>query len=387
MRAATAFDKRRLIVGAAGLLLVLYLLPAADEAVPVTRYHLAMDTLVKIDLFVDEAGSERFFELAITEIDRIDSLMSHYSPHSEVSGVNDRAAEAPVAIAADLSRVLERSIFFSRRTQGAFDVTLGALTDLWNFPEARVVPAKSAIDSALAVSGYQHLRLEGGRIHFAVDGLRLDLSASAKGYAVDRAIEIHETLAREDPKRPGRLANLLAVALIRVGEPGGTERLRTRLDAELKKRPNDLVARFLLGVLHHYRNEFDRSNALLGPLERTLGGEPRFHVYLAMNDFNLGRRAPALDRLNRAMKLSTIDPDVYYCRAEILRDSDRPQALADLRLYATMSTASALHNKEKEQKVRRMIASLEACEKAGTGVCPGPWEHPRATMQKHEGAP
>jgi len=192
VRATTAFYKRRLIVGAAGLLLVLYLLPAADEAVPVTRYHLAMDTLVKIDLFVDEAGSERFFELAITEIDRIDSLMSHYSPHSEVSEVNERAAQAPVAIAVDLSRVLERSIFFSRRTQGAFDVTLGALTDLWNFPEARVVPAKSAIDSALAVSGYQHLHLEDGRIHFAVDGLRLDLSASAKGYAVDRAIEILE---------------------------------------------------------------------------------------------------------------------------------------------------------------------------------------------------
>ena len=187
-----AFDKRRFALGTAGLLLVLYLLPAAEEAVPLSRYHLAMDTLVKIDLFVDEGEADLFFELATSEIDRIDSLMSHYSPHSEVSAVNGRSANAHMAVGDDLARVLKRSLFFARRTRGAFDVTLGSLTDLWNFPAARVPPARGAIDSALAFTGYEQLRLEDGRLHIGIDGLRLDVGAAAKGYAVDRAVEILE---------------------------------------------------------------------------------------------------------------------------------------------------------------------------------------------------
>ena len=187
-RASTGI--RRFVIAVAGLLIVLYLLPSRDPAVPVTRYHLAMDTAVRIDLFVEESAAEPLFDLATAEIDRLDSLLSHYSPTSEVSSVNAQAATLPVAIGADLERVLQRSLFLSRHTQGAFDVSLGALTALWDFPHARRMPDPAAVDSALSLSGYKHLELADARLRFAVPGLRLDLGATAKGYVVDQIVDL-----------------------------------------------------------------------------------------------------------------------------------------------------------------------------------------------------
>ena len=149
-----------------------------------------MDTLIKIDLFVDDEDADRLFRVATSEIDRIDSVMSHYSARSEVTHLNNRAADEAVRISADLARVLERSLFFAGRSAGAFDITVGALTGLWDFPTARSVPSVASIDSALALVGFNHLGLADGEVRFAVDGLRLDLGAVAKGYAVDRAVDV-----------------------------------------------------------------------------------------------------------------------------------------------------------------------------------------------------
>ena len=182
--------KARLLFGVAGLLLVLYLLPPAHEAVPIVRYHLAMDTLIKIDLFVDEEDADRLFQVATAEIDRIDSIMSHYSASSEVTHLNDRAADEAVRVSVDLGRVLKRSLFFAGRSAGAFDITVGALTGLWDIPAARSVPRAASVDSALALVGFGHLGFADGEVRFAVDGLRLDLGAIAKGYAVDQAVDV-----------------------------------------------------------------------------------------------------------------------------------------------------------------------------------------------------
>jgi len=181
--------KSRWLVGVAGIALLLLLLPRAEVAVPVEHYHLAMGTVVRLALYVETGSGDEFVDLATAQIDRVDSLMSDYSPHSEVSQLSHSSGGDGMVCSAEVMDVLRRSQHFARQTSGAFDATLGALTRLWGFPEAEKPPPSARVDSALQHVGYAHLRLDGERVYTQNAGLQLDLGAAAKGYAVDRAVE------------------------------------------------------------------------------------------------------------------------------------------------------------------------------------------------------
>ncbi|MFH1566702.1 MAG: FAD:protein FMN transferase [Gemmatimonadota bacterium] len=182
--------KARWLLGAAGLALLLYLLPSPPAATPAQRHHLAMGTVVSLSLYVAPDRADSCMDLATREIDRVDSLMSDYSAASEVARINRTAASGPVACGPELLEVVRRSLEWSRRTDGAVDVSLGALTRLWGFPDATAPPAPAAVDSARARCGYEQVALEGDSLRFRRAGLKLDLGADAKGYAVDRAVAV-----------------------------------------------------------------------------------------------------------------------------------------------------------------------------------------------------
>lgn len=189
-----------------------------------------------------------------------------------------------------------------------------------------------------------------------------------------RAITRYEKVGAVQPPVPHVLGHL-SNALMHSGfdRDAALQRYRDRVAAD----PNDDVARFMAGVLLHYEDEYEASNAMLRPLVGRRDGEDRLWIYMAMNDFNLGKRDEALAVLNRIADGRLPDPDVYYCRAEILRDTDRARAAADLRLYQAGSMGGDSFHAAKEARVRRMLAALEECQKTNTAVCEGEWEHPR----------
>ena len=177
--------KIRLLIGAVGLGLVLLLLPKAEPARPLEEFHVAMGTIVRVAMFVDESEAPPLFALARDEIDRLAAQLTHYGTASEVTRVNREAAAGWVKITTDLADALGLSLAIARRTGGIFDPSLGALTHLWGFPDATRPPAATAIDSALARSGYRHVHLDTRRVRFDRAGVRLDLGAGAKGFIVD----------------------------------------------------------------------------------------------------------------------------------------------------------------------------------------------------------
>ena len=189
--------RARVLAGLAGLAALLWLLPKAGPAVPVEGYRVAMGTVVRVALFVDEARAGPLFERAWGLIDRLDSTLTHYGASSEVARLHGAAPGQPVALSEELEQVLSPALELARRTDGAFDPVLGALTKLWGFPEARRPPARAAIDSALASCGYGHVRLDRGRLIFDRPGLRLDLGAAAKGHVVDRTVALLRTAGAE----------------------------------------------------------------------------------------------------------------------------------------------------------------------------------------------
>ena len=178
--------KARILLGGAGLLLVFLLLPPAEVALPVEKNHVAMGTVVRIALYAEEGEADELFALAAAEIEAIDSSLSRYRSTSAVGRLNGAGSvrEAP-----GLRFVVERCLYWSRRTGGAYDPTVGPLTELWNFPEAAAPPESALVDSARALVDFRRLKAGPSGIALTGPGMRVDLGGSAKGYAVDRAVE------------------------------------------------------------------------------------------------------------------------------------------------------------------------------------------------------
>ncbi len=97
-----------------------------------------MATDFEIFLNADQHG--RATESALQALDLVEELegqLTMYRPHSEVMGINGRAADGPVAVEARLFAMLQLAVNLSRNTGGAFDITSGPLSQVWGFYPAR----------------------------------------------------------------------------------------------------------------------------------------------------------------------------------------------------------------------------------------------------------
>jgi thiamine biosynthesis lipoprotein len=147
------------------------------------------------------AGSERkarrCTEAAFSVQRRIDELMSYQREDSELSRINRDAADEPVRVNPLTFEVLQKSIYFSKLSDGAFDVTVGPLMDLWKAAgEADAPPTEETLAEARAKVGYENLILDEKNmtVRFAVKGMKIDLGGIGKGYAVDKSIEAMKDL-------------------------------------------------------------------------------------------------------------------------------------------------------------------------------------------------
>lgn len=140
----------------------------------------------------DSEIANRCVDAAHVEIRGVDELMSDYKADSEISEINRDGFRRAVKVSEATFEVLTRSVYFSRLTDGAFDVTVGPLVDLWHKAgETNSVPSEAELADARSRVGYGKLILDVNQmsVRFAVEGMRLDLGAIAKGYAVDKAVE------------------------------------------------------------------------------------------------------------------------------------------------------------------------------------------------------
>jgi len=132
-----------------------------------------------------------------TQLEQINQLMSTYRPDSEISRFNTLQSTDWFPVSEETLSVITKAQQISKLTAGAFDVTVGPLVDLWNFgpnKKTRAIPDDAAIQNILQQIGYQQLEVRAAppALRKTVPGLRCDLSAIAKGYAVDQLCELIE---------------------------------------------------------------------------------------------------------------------------------------------------------------------------------------------------
>jgi thiamine biosynthesis lipoprotein len=137
-------------------------------------------------------GTCQFEQASIAALlDQINRAMSTYLPDSELSQLNQFAAETSFALSPGLARVLSVAQTVSQQSGGAFDVTVGPLVNLWGFgPQDGVIePTIKQQQQVAAWVGMDKLQLHNHEVRKTRKEVYVDLSALAKGYAVDRIAE------------------------------------------------------------------------------------------------------------------------------------------------------------------------------------------------------
>jgi thiamine biosynthesis lipoprotein len=195
----------------------------------------AMGTTYTIKAKVPGAGlAEDPVALAAGEVHRIEQLMSHWISTSEVSRFNASQSTAWFEVSRETAVVVAEAVRVSEMTGGAFDVTAGPLVRLWGFgPEAAVgEPTAEQIAAAKAHVGSHLLevRLDPPAIRKRDAQVSIDLSAIAKGYAVDAAAEALERWTGDYMVEVGGEVRARGMARdggpwsIGIDEPGAAER-------------------------------------------------------------------------------------------------------------------------------------------------------------------
>ncbi len=152
-----------------------------------------MGTTVTITVYDDnKEEAERVIDLAFKEIERIDRLLSNYKNDSEVSLLNKNGfIENP---SNDLLYNVKKALSYSEISQGAFDITVQSILDLYtdSFQNKKRAPTDEEIKETMELVNFENIFIEFKKISFKKEGMKITLGGIAKGYAVDKAVDVLE---------------------------------------------------------------------------------------------------------------------------------------------------------------------------------------------------
>lgn len=174
------------------LLLLVLVFPVTAYAAWYSESQDIMGTRVSVELWCDDkVQADRSIGLVMAEMHRIDRQLSPYKETSELSRVNREASDRAVPISEELYLLLRRSLHYSQISEGAFDISFASVGRFYDYREQRQ-PDLNTIKSHLPAVDYRAIEidLDSRSVRFLHPSLQIDLGGIAKGYAVDRGIEI-----------------------------------------------------------------------------------------------------------------------------------------------------------------------------------------------------
>ncbi|MBX2811801.1 MAG: FAD:protein FMN transferase [Myxococcales bacterium] len=150
----------------------------------------AFGTTYEVRWLKPELSPKIIEKLMVAVVQDVNQSMSTYHPQSELSRFNRSDSTSPLTVSEDLARVLEEAVYIYQQTEGALDPTVGPLVDLWGFGPGALLepPSEDALNEAKELVGLHKVQFN-PKEHMLQKNhpnLAIDLSAIAKGYAVDR---------------------------------------------------------------------------------------------------------------------------------------------------------------------------------------------------------
>ncbi len=146
-----------------------------------------MDTIVSIT-FSSRADLPAV-DAAFSRLRQLEKKLNVFDPESEVSAINRQAGIKPVAPSKDTYALIKRALEVSEATRGAFDITVGAVSLLYDFPNKKI-PSLDQIKQRLALVGFRLMKLRKGEVFLPKKGMRIDPGGIAKGYGADQAAKV-----------------------------------------------------------------------------------------------------------------------------------------------------------------------------------------------------
>lgn len=137
----------------------------------------------------DSVCANVYIDSAVSEIKRIENLISEWQPHTQISAVNRAAGIKPVHVDREVFALTQRALAFSRLSDGAFDISIAALDNIWRFDGSmEALPTPEAVQRSVAHVGYQDVVLDSvaSTIFLARPGMKIGFGSIGKGYAADQ---------------------------------------------------------------------------------------------------------------------------------------------------------------------------------------------------------
>lgn len=154
---------------------------------PLVKNGFYFNTIIAIQLndSQDESLIDTCFDMANT----YEHYFSRTLEGSDIYNIN-HANGAPVEVHDETAELIRYGIAFGDLSDGVFDISIGALTDLWDIPNNNgTIPAQTQIDAALATVDYRQITVDGNTVTLGNPDAALDLGGIAKGYVADRMRE------------------------------------------------------------------------------------------------------------------------------------------------------------------------------------------------------
>lgn len=183
------------IMPVATLILVILLLSRNNgvEDKLVKRTRVLMDTVVEITLFNegDAEKSNAAVTEAFNEMKRLEGLLGRHQKGSDIWNINENPGRE-IKVSPETALLIKEALHISKISGGAFDITVGKLSELWNFEgDKKSPPSVEEIKKALqgTGAGSVHLDLSHSTVKTS-NGVHLDLGGIAKGYIIDKAAKV-----------------------------------------------------------------------------------------------------------------------------------------------------------------------------------------------------
>lgn len=141
----------------------------------------------------DTVQGNQYINLAVTEVKRIENLISDWIPTTQLSQVNQNAGIKPIKVDKEVFDLVKRAIKISEITSGAFDISYASMDKIWKFDGSMIeMPTEEAIKKSVSKIGYKNIILNPKEltIFLKLQGMKLGLGGIGQGYIADKVKEL-----------------------------------------------------------------------------------------------------------------------------------------------------------------------------------------------------